>query len=391
MKITVNRIAVLKALIPCSTIVAKKSTLPIIDNVLIEGVGNKLNFRTTSLSTEVMSYAKTEDSVEGFRCLMPCALLLNAIKSIRTEDVTLRVKEKEAGGSTLHIKTKKGNMKIEGVPEEGFPVTKFKKIDHYATISNNKIFDSIKDSLSFIQANDTRPALTCLSLKLLKDALTITAMSSTHGGKIEMKNISNSDEVEFDIVVQKQLIASFFNIELEGPFKIFVNEDILIIKNSTVMFICDLFTELKFPNVDPIYAQKEAGSFVVNPKELIDSVNRVCNLSAVEEKGGRTLTFSIKEGMSGVEVSSESYLGSSDEMNDIISDDTKGGNLTQDINIRLNAIYLQSILQCCDTELLNCHAQRIEGVYNKPIFFTYDVKSNGDTTEEKEFVLMPMM
>jgi DNA polymerase III sliding clamp (beta) subunit (PCNA family) len=83
--------------------------------------------------------------------------------------------------------------------------------------------------------------------------------------------------------VQKQLIASFFNIELEGPFNIHVNEKVIIIKNNSTMFICDLFTDAPFPNVDPIYAQKEVGYFVVNPRELIDTVNRVCNLSEVEE------------------------------------------------------------------------------------------------------------
>jgi DNA polymerase III sliding clamp (beta) subunit (PCNA family) len=392
MKITVNRISILKALIPCSTIIAKKSTFPIIDNVLIEGKGNKLLFRTTSLNTEVLSTTNTEDDVTGFKCLMPCDLLLRSIKSIRAEDLTLRIKEKEAGGTTLHIKTKKGNMKIEGVPFEEFPKTKYEKIDEFATISNNKIFDSIKSSLSFIQANDTRPALTCLSLKLVKDSLTIKAMSSTHGGKIEMKNVTNSFDVEFDISIQKQLIASFFNIELEGPFNIHVNDKVIIIKNNSTMFICDLFTEAKFPNVEPIYAQKEVGYFVVNPKELVDTVNRVCNLSEVEEKGGRTITFTVKEGMKGVEVASESYLGASDEINEIISDETKGGELTQDVNIRINAVYLQSVLQCCDTEYLNCHIQRLEGQYNKPIFFSYDNKSaEGDVIEEKEFVLMPML
>ena len=80
--------------------------------------------------------------------------------------------------------------------------TKYEKIEKYATISNDKIFDSIKNSLSFIQTNDTRPALTCLSLKLVEDKLTMKAMSSTHGGKIEMKNVSNSFGLEFDVSVR---------------------------------------------------------------------------------------------------------------------------------------------------------------------------------------------
>jgi hypothetical protein len=95
--------------------------------------------------------------------------------------------------------------------------------------------------------------------------------------------------------------------------------------------------------------------------------------------------------MTGVEVNSESYLGSGDEVNDIISNETKGGDLTQDINIRLNAIYLQSVLQCCDTDFLNVHIQKTDGAYKKPIFFSYDVKHEEETLEVKEFVLMPML
>jgi len=390
MKITVNRIAVLKALIPCSTIVAKKSTLPIIDNVLIEGKGNNLHLRTTSLNTEVISVAKNAESVDGFRCLIPCDLLLRAIRSIKSEDLILRVKEKEAGGVTLHIKTKKGNMKIEGVPEDGFPDTKFRKIEQFATLTNNKIFDSVKDSLSFIQANDTRPALTCLSLKLEKDSLFIKALSTAHGAKMEMKNITNSFDIEFDIMIQKQLIASFFNVELEGPFNLHVDKDVIIIKNKSTMFICDLFTDIKFPDVDRIFDQKELGYFVVSPKELMDSVDRVCNLSAVEEAGGRILTLTVKSGLKGIEVASESYLGSSDEINDIISDETKGGELKEDINVRINALYLQSVLQCCNTEFLNCHIGR-DKESNKPLFFSYTNNVEGEVVEEKEFILMPMM
>ena len=99
----------------------KKSTIPIIDNVLITVDNGILNMRTTNLATE-MSYSMKLSDSNGFTCLVPCILMLNAIKSIREEEITLSIIDKEESeDKILQIRTKKGRSKLEGYNPEDFP------------------------------------------------------------------------------------------------------------------------------------------------------------------------------------------------------------------------------------------------------------------------------
>lgn len=388
-KVLVNRIDVLKALSACQAVLNKKAIFAALENVLIEAKGDKLFFRTTSLNSEMISYVTLEDPVDDFMCLVRCSVLFNTMKSIKTETVKMSLKDKEAGGHVLTVKTSKGSVKIEGDNPGDFPEEKEIGTDKYITLSSSTILDEIKDTLSFIQVNDTRPSLTCLALSLEDDMLTSKAMCPTHGSKLTYSGISNPYDLQFNIAIQKPLIAQFFNAEINDKSNIYVSDETLTIRTGRTSFTCDLYTEIKYPNVEPIYNQKDKTYIVVNPKELRDSVVRVCNLSSVEEKGGKVVEFKIKSNFDGVECSSESYLGSSSELNDILEHQDGGQGLDHDINITLNGNFLLSVLNSCDVDKCKLHYTKIEDKYTKPLFFDYSPEGNVGQT--KEYVLSPMI
>lgn len=57
MKLSIERVTLLKALAQAQSVVERRNTIPILANVLIEAEGNQVSFRATDLDIEVVDRA----------------------------------------------------------------------------------------------------------------------------------------------------------------------------------------------------------------------------------------------------------------------------------------------------------------------------------------------
>ena len=82
MKFSLNRELLLKPLLLVSGAVERKSTLPILSNVLLEVSGQSLTLTATDLELEMVAYSEIENHGEDGKITIPARKLLDICKSL---------------------------------------------------------------------------------------------------------------------------------------------------------------------------------------------------------------------------------------------------------------------------------------------------------------------
>jgi len=82
MKFSINREALLKPLLLVSGAVERKSTLPILSNILFDIINQQLTLTATDLELEMVAYAKIENQGNDGKITIPAKKLIDICKSL---------------------------------------------------------------------------------------------------------------------------------------------------------------------------------------------------------------------------------------------------------------------------------------------------------------------
>ena len=82
MKFSLNRESLLKPLLLVSGAVERKSTLPILGNILLEISNSSLTLTATDLELEMVAYAEIENQGSDGKITVPARKLLDICKSL---------------------------------------------------------------------------------------------------------------------------------------------------------------------------------------------------------------------------------------------------------------------------------------------------------------------
>ena len=278
MKLTINKTDLVKALSACTTVLQKKSVIPMIDNVLIqsitEGDNHYLTLRTTSLASEVNYRIPLNEAIE-FSCLVPCQLLFNTVRLMTDEVIQMAIKPNaENKGMMLHVKSKKGLSKIAGYAVDEFPLQKYVRPKEVLSLKSSDTFNDLRKANNFIEISDLRPVLGCLSIKVSGETMTTVSMTSSYGSRMKFA-INNPYDLELDFLIQKQQLQPLLAMEFNSTIYLGREGDVFTIASGNVTYSCNIYAEQMYPNIEPVYKQKSESYIVVNPMELKDSLNRV--------------------------------------------------------------------------------------------------------------------
>ncbi len=390
MKIKINKNELLKGLVYCASIIPPKTIIQGLECVHFKIQDKELTMRSTCMDSEVVCKIDIAEDVE-VNCLIPCNLLLNTIRLIREEFIQFTFKKKEQNDDyVVQIKTKKGSSKIQSLSVVGFPDSKIEKTEfkEYVTFSGNEGINEIKGALDFVKVEDLRPSLSCLSLVVEGENMQVVGMNGIAGGKLNVK-IHNSFELTNKIVIKKNIVDNLFKMTPAPTSKLYINQEMFMVKSGSVTFVGDNYTELKFPEVDHLFQNKGEGYVVINPREVKDSIMRVVNFSEAGDNGFRLVGIDIEDDYSSFKTLSSNYSGSSEEVNEVIRKDVNFPKKEDNaLRAKLNSIYLLKILDSTEKNVKVNFFNVEEGPYNKAIHISVEGET-ADAEYEKQFIIMP--
>ncbi|MDQ6786138.1 MAG: DNA polymerase III subunit beta [Acidobacteriota bacterium] len=308
-------------------IVEKKSTIPVLSNILIESVGeNTIRIVGTDLDVTIRCEAEAEIKKAGSMCVQ-ARKLFDIVRLLPDSDVHFTKDEKE----WVKLNCGKSNFRLAGVNREQFPeVPNFKSAPMKLSA---EIFNHFIHNTSFAITNE-QSRFTLSGAKFMVDG-NMARMVTTDGHRlafIEKQLTGNTGTM--DALIPKKALMELTKISRDAKGEVSFGED-----ENHIYFEVDgrlLITRKlsgSFPNYEMVIPKDNDKVAVFDAEEMKNAIRRVA-LMADERTRSVRITIKPNEIEIGAQSSEE---GEADEK---IAADYNG----DEINIGFNSQYLQEFL-----------------------------------------------
>ncbi|MDD8020271.1 MAG: DNA polymerase III subunit beta [Acidobacteriota bacterium] len=344
-------------------IVEKRTTMPILANVLMTANSQRVELIATDLEVGMKSVFQAEVKEEG-RVAVNGKKLFDFIRLL-PEDRNIDFLKKD---DYMIVRSGESEIKIVAAQEEDFPAIEECAFDNHLSFPLDT-FKGMVDCVFYAITQEQRYYLNGALLSINNNQLELV---STDGHRLaytkrEIEDLKVGKEIN-QIVSKKTLneIKKFENGRIEFDF----DDNSLFFRVQNRVLISRII-ESKFPNYQAVIPKNNPNLLFINREELVSAIKRVSVLSAERSRG---IKFEIKQGELRL-FSSNPEMG---EARDKVDVEYQG----EDLEIGFNSQYLLDFLLT-----LSCAKVRMEiKDENSAVLMKPEPEENGVYL----YVLMPM-
>lgn len=309
-------------------VVPSKSTLPILTNVLVEALENKLKISATDLDISITGSVECEVAKKGSAAL-PAKILFEIVRELPETDITI-----ESTNSRVELKIAKGSYKIASVSPDDFPKLPAVNTKKEIKIDASSLSAMIRKTTFACSTDETRPALNGVLWQTKGEKMQMVATDGHRLAKVAVEN-SKLKGMSEDIIIPPKvlnLIPKFVEGQSREVGIIFGDNNIIFNLGNTVL--TSRLIDGPYPNFEQVIPESNDKLLRVSKEELGGAVRRVSILS-------NTLTHQVKFGVKpGSLTLSTSNADVGGEGVEVIDCDFNG----EAVEIGYNASYITDIL-----------------------------------------------
>lgn len=267
MKIKVTQEKLNKALTCVSRIAANKSTLPILNNILIRVDNKKVSLITTNLDMAIVDYLPVSESENGV-ITVPAKLLTEFISNLPKGETV----EISSNDTKVLIKAGKYSSTINGALADDFP--ELPEIDEKNAVVFKVGAEEFKNSISQViiaSSNDlTRPALTGLYFDTNDGSLFAV---STDGYRLAKKELIKKVESEVKAIVPSSTLHEVLRTISDDvdDIEISFNEDLVQFRLGETEVVSKLI-DASYPNYTALIPKNNDTKVILDRDELIRTI-----------------------------------------------------------------------------------------------------------------------
>ena len=267
MKIKVTQEKLCRALTYVSRIAVNKSTLPILNNILIRVDDKKVSLITTNLDMAIIDYLPVSESENGV-ITVPARLITDFVSNLpKGENIEINSKD-----TKITIKAGKFSSIINGTLADDFP--ELPEIDQKKAVVFKISAEEFKNSISQViiaSSNDlTRPALTGLYFDTNGNSLFVV---STDGYRLAKKEMIKKVESEVKAIVPTSTLHEVLRMinddteEIEMSF----NEDLVQFCLGETKIVSKLI-DASYPDYTALIPKNNDTKIALDRDELIRTI-----------------------------------------------------------------------------------------------------------------------
>lgn len=333
MKFTIDKSVITKAIARASSIVSKRTTIPILANVLLRADGNELLLRTTDLDLEVSLSVEADISVAG-STTVPAALLSDIVRKLSGELVSFSM---DSEGQSMTVSAGRSKFKLQCLPETDFPDMSVGAFSHSFTLPVADLKKIIGRTKFAMSTEETRYYLNGIYLHVTDELGRMVLRSvATDGHRLARADVDLPDGASGmpGIIVPRKTVDEFDKV-LEGD-----EATLEISENKVRLTVGNVVLTSK--NIDGVYPDY----IRVIPREnnlvaIADTVSiqkATDRVSTVSSERGRAVKMIFDAGNLHLHVSNPDSGSADDDVEiDYPADQER-------IEIGLNAKYVNDIL-----------------------------------------------
>lgn len=331
MKVTVTQENLNKALGVVSRVASSKTSLPVLNNILLRTENNRLLLAATNLEVAITEHIGAKVISEG-AITIPARLLSEFIANLPKGNVDLKV-----DGSKLHISSDKYVSTINGMPADEFPALPEITSAHTLSINTELLKTAISQTVLAASSDDTRPVLTGVLCHVHEGSLYLAA---TDGYRLAERRLVKATED-----VRALIPASTLN-DVARVVPEDCDEVVMLFDDSQVRFrmndieVTSRLIEGNFPDYRQLIP-KETEIHALLTRTEFARVTKIASLFARESGGSVTVTTDQQKQLLSIH-SIASQLG--ENTSEATAEIDSEGSVT------LNSRYLMEALGCFDQE-----------------------------------------
>src|SRR5687767_6166096 len=338
-------------------VVERKSTIPVLSNILIESLGEKeIRILGTDLDVTIRCDAEAEIKTTGAMCIQ-ARKLFDIVRTLEGGDIHFKKLENE----WVQMKAGRASFRLAGVSREQYPEIPIFKSAPLKLSSD--IFNHFIHNTAFAITNEQSRFTLSGAKFMIADGKARMVTTDGHRLAFIEKAIDESGDEKMDVLIPKKALTELVKISRDSDGEIQFGEDqnhIYFQTGGRLLITRKLSGN--FPNYEMVMPKDNDKTVVF---DLVDMRNAVRRIALVADERNRSIRMTVREGE--VEVTAQS--AEEGEGNEIVPADYKG----EEILLGFNHQYLQEFLN-------NVGALENAGTVTAPTADTDASASAGDST-----------
>ncbi len=335
MELTVARIDLQKELQLCQGVVEKRSTIPILSNVLLKASEGRLQIAATDLDVTILSSCPAKIINPG-GVTIEAKRLFDIVRSLPDEDVRATMQE----NNSMLIESGTAKFRLLGLPAEDYPTLPTVTVTESYTIPLDELKTMVAKVKFAITHEETRFQLNGALLKVQPSKMEMVA---TDGHRMALINFPQGNGKkrgqELTILVPRKALDEILRLEAgeEGTVRFGISENHLFFEAGDRRLLARMI-DVNFPNYMEVIARDNDRHVMVDRERLLSTIRRI---SLVANERTRAVRFDFAPGKLTVS-STNPELGDARETVPI---DYAGNPFF----VGLNAAYVTDFLSAVDT------------------------------------------
>lgn len=333
MRFVVSSALLLKNLQKISGVISTNTVLPILEDFLFDINKNKLAITATDLDT-TMSVSMEVDSKESFKVAIPARILLDSLKALPEQPITIAVDETTNG---IEITTDNGKYKLSGENSADFPKEPVADGVSSVTLASSILNKGITKTLFAVSNDELRPAMTGVLFQLDDKGITFVA---TDAHKLVKFNHSDVNGGSASFIVPKKALNLLKGVVPNNDTEVAVqyNKSNAFFAFENIQLICRLI-DAKYPDYNAVIPKENPNLLSISKEDFYSSLRRTSIFS-------NKTTHQVVLKMSGAELTvSAQDLDFSNEASEKLACEYQGNPM----EIGFNAKFLLEMLAALDS------------------------------------------
>ena len=296
MKLTIERAALLKALSHVQSVVERRTTIPILSNVLLHAEAGYLALSATDMDLEIVERVPARAERDG-RTTAPAHTLYDIVRKLR-EGAQVEL-ETIGGRNEMVLRSGRSTFTLACLPPEDYPVMSAGELPHHFALSAAELRGLIDRTRFAISTEETRYYLNGIYLHSTKaNEVPVVRAVATDGhrlARVEMTAPEGAAGIP-GIIVPRKAVLELRKLVEEGAAEAEVQVALGDNKIRCAIGEAALTSKLidgTFPDYDRVIPVNNDKLLEVPCKEFAEAVDRV---STISTERSRAVKLAIERG-----------------------------------------------------------------------------------------------
>ena len=339
MKIICSKENLLKSVNISLKAVPSKTTMNILECILIDASTNQIRFLTNDMELAIETIVEGTVEEKGILAI-DAKIFFEIIRRLPDNDVVIQSNDK----MIVTIDCEKAHFTVPGKSGEDFAYLPVIEKNEALTISQYTLKEMIRQTLFSIAVNENNRLMTGELFEIKDNFLRIVSLDGHRISirKMELKNDYQNHKV---VVPGKTLneLSKILSGDIEEPVSIYFSKNHIMFEFDETVIVSRLIDGDYF-RIDQMLSSDYETKVTVNKKEMLDTLDRATLLIREGEKKPIVVNI-LNESM---EMKIETPFGSMEEMIDVDKDG-------KDILIGFNPKFLMDALKVIDDETIDIY------------------------------------